>query len=167
MMYEMHPIEVRGQKFPVRADANGTFMATAGGTTLHSPTYAGLRDKLLNLTAKAQVRLSVPFVLINAGPTGDGHVSGIVTGIHGGNGNLLVTWTGGNRKGQKDQWTPGYSDVVFSEASAEEVARYRELRRRKAEADAVLFRFTEDRKIDLQAVVKAAVEEAVKDNAGN
>lgn len=163
-LIKVHPLVVRHHEYEVHVSTSGDFQTTVGATTLTSPTYSGLKDKLLDLTAKAAVTVHVPFVLM----TGGGMVNreparGVVTGIHGGNGNLMVSWSTGWQAGQKTQWTPNYGDVIFTDATAEEVEQWRALRKASSDAQNALNQFEHDRKIQLKELAVKAVAEAVND----
>lgn len=164
---EVHPIEVRGTSYPVTVDEAGRWHTIVGSERITGDTRAELQDKLRELSAKAAVRVEIPFVLMTAGGgirrEGDGTARGIVTGIHAGNGNMLVDWKTGWQAGQKTQWTPSYSDVIFEgDISADDVRHWRQLKRELQEATRELSDFEQPRKIQLRDRVVVAIKEAVE-----
>lgn len=163
---EVHPIEVRGTSYPVKLSPEGVFCAEAGGQLLKSPTRDGLEDKLRELTAKAQVKVAIPFTLMTAGNGLRGQTGparGVATGIHVGNGNMMVEWRTGWLAGKKAQWTPSHYDVIFSgDVTDEDYATWSELRRAKIDAEHALNDYQVKHKLDLRSVVVAQIEEAVR-----
>lgn len=164
----VHPITVRGTKYEVKVTDNGDWVTQAGSEQIRAATRTGLKDKLTELSARAAVAIAIPFVLLTDSNYGrSGTVSrGLVTGIHAGNGNLMITWTTGWRAGKKTQWTPSYQDVVFGgDVTDEDVEQWRELRKVKAAATRELESFEQERKIQLRDRAVVAVQEAVSGNA--
>jgi hypothetical protein len=161
----VHPMEIRGTRYEVSVDPSGNFCTNVGSELVRSPTRTGLQDKLRELTAKASVKVRIPFVLMTAGRgiTGAEVAQGYITGIHAGNGNMMVEWVTGWQAGQKTQWTPSYADVIFASATEAEVAQWRSLRRASSEAQNELGTFESERRFDIRAAAVKAVEEAARD----
>jgi hypothetical protein len=161
---QVHPIEVRGTKHHVTVDESGDWCATVGKETLRSKTRSGLVDKLRELTAKAAVTIEIPFLLVNGGSRGDRPARGVVTGIHSGNGNMLIRWTTGWQAGKSQQWSPSYSDVIFDGAIPDEDVEKRSvLAEAKRVATAELYDFDRLRTIQLRDLAVAAIDRAVRD----
>jgi hypothetical protein len=163
----VHPIEVRGTTYHVKVDASGTWFADAGGSTVTAPTKDALAIKLRQLTAEAAVTVEIPFVLLASGSGGkNGPARGVITGIHAGNGNLLVSWATGWQAGKKAQWTPGYNDLILAGSTSEEtIEQWQELDRVKREASKKLYEFEMARKINLKDLAVAAIKKAVTDGS--
>jgi hypothetical protein len=78
----------------VTVGQDGYFYAKAVGVTLPEPsaeTYAGLEEKCKRLALKHKVKVEVPYMRFARSTSSGFHiVHGIATGIHGGNGKILV-----------------------------------------------------------------------------
>lgn len=162
---KVHPMQVRNHEYEIRVDEKGRFLTNVGTETLYSSTRDGLRDKLMELTAKAAVKLAIPFVLVNGGGRSDPFARGTVVGVHGGNGNLLVEWSTGWQAGSKTQWSPSYGDIVFGDVTTEEVEQYLELRKLKNIAEENLVHYGHPRKLDIKVEAQAALQKAVDHGA--
>jgi hypothetical protein len=166
---EVHPIEVRGTKYQVHVTEGGDWCAQVGKENIRSSTRVGLRDKLRELSAKASVTIAVPFTWLNdngGGREGPRTSRGLVTGVHAGNGNLMVTWTTGWRAGRKAQWEPNYQDVIFDgDATDEDIERWAALRKAKNDATCALELFEQEHKIYIRDKAVVAVQEAVNADA--
>ena len=166
-LIKVHPLLVRHHEYEVHLNEHGVFQTTVGVETLQSNTRDGLKDKLMEVTAKAQVKLSIPFVYLNGGGRNGNSARGIVTGLHGGNGNLMVEWQTGWRKGERQQWTPSYGDVIFTGSVTDaEVEEYIELRKAANVATEQLNDYARTRKLDLKTLAATQLAEAVASNAG-
>lgn len=163
---DVHPMEVRGTRYEIQVDEAGNWSTIVGSERISVASRDYLRDKLLELTAKASVVVAIPFVLLNGGAMSKETCRGVVTGIHAGNGNLLVQWTSGRQAGQKTQWTPSYQDVVMEGATSEGTVRaWHELLDAKHKAASNLTEFERLRKIDLRKLAVETVERAVASGA--
>jgi hypothetical protein len=160
---KVHPIEVRGTKHQVTVDEGGDWIAAVGSEILRSKTRSGLVDKIRELSAKAAVAIEIPFLLVNDGMH-KGIARGVVTGIHAGNGNMLVRWITGWQAGKQMQWTPSYTDVIFDGAIPDEdVEKRHELAEAKRVATRDLYEFDRLRAIQLRDLAVAAIDRAVRD----
>jgi hypothetical protein len=148
---EVHPIEVRGQRYIVQLDEDGIFHAynDAGIEAATSETRGDLASALSELTKQASAAVSVPFTRLVNGEARHG----VATGIHAGNRRILVRWAGGRREQLS---TVGNSDLLggMTEAEGLEWARLTEAVHAAGRA---IFAFREARKIDLYAEIRAAM----------
>lgn len=166
-LIKVHPLLVRHHEYEVHIDEHGVFQTIVGVEVVKSNTRDGLKDKLMELTAKAQVRLDIPFVYLNGGGRNGNCARGRVTGLHGGNGNLMVEWTTGWRAGERMQFTPSFGDVIFNGSVTDaEVDAYLELRKASRLAEEQLTDYTRTRKLDLKTLAATQLAEAVSANAG-
>jgi hypothetical protein len=108
---------VRDTEYEVRVTGGGTFFADLSGHPVESPTYDGLAGKLEAATRKSAVKISLPVCNIEShGGMASGNLSpqkvtrGTITGIHGSNGNLLITWAD-SREEQLDRWATLLPDL--------------------------------------------------------
>lgn len=166
----VHPIEVRGTKYEIEVDEAGRWHTIVGSERVTAESRSELKDKLLELSAKAAVKVAIPFTLM----TSSGGVRrdrsparGVITGIHAGNGNMLVKWLSGWQAGTSTQWTPSYQDVIFEgDVSLEDAAEYARLREADQQAKQALALFINERKIELRDRVVVAIKEAVENGGG-
>lgn len=84
------------------ADAPGMTQCTAGS-------YEALAEVCKVRASRARVKVSIPYAHLNSGR----YSEGTATGIHGGNGNILVSENG--KMHQVDSWTRSYCQP-FSDA---------------------------------------------------
>jgi hypothetical protein len=124
-----------GEKFDLRVDDDGKWLTTALGRELRYPDRAKLVaeiDRLLRLEKKA---VHIPFTRVER--KSGGYLSilhGVVTGIHSGTGNLLVSWD----KGGNGQITVGHSTEIMRRLLSEEEEELTRLAREDAESTAAL-----------------------------
>lgn len=107
--YKAGNIKRGGEWFKLRVDDDGNWLTEAAGRTLRQPTRAKLIadiDRVLRLEKRA---VHIPITVVEN--KSNGHLRlkhGVVTGIHAGTGNLMISWDiGGN--GQLTISTTGYS----------------------------------------------------------
>jgi hypothetical protein len=100
---------VRDTEYEVRVTGGGLFFADLSGHPVESPTYDGLAAKLDKATRKQAVKIELRVCKVD-GESGARALSnpqevirGTITGIHGANGNLLISWDSG-RKEQADKY---------------------------------------------------------------
>lgn len=85
---KLKTIEVRGRKIDVHIDGSGEFAAEYNGQELAAANLNVLVEKLERAVKSAKV--SIPFIQWD----GEKLRHGTATGIHYGNGNLLIKWDG-------------------------------------------------------------------------
>lgn len=130
--YSAGTINRAGEEIHLRVDDSdsGNWLAKVAGHNLKQPTRQKLVaeiDRVLRLEKKA---VHIPFTKVES--RNNGYVSlkhGVVTGVHSGTGNLLVSWDGGG----SGQLTIGYGSEVMQRLSP---AEERELSRLAGEANA-------------------------------
>lgn len=100
-------------------DDDGNWLATVAGRELSHPTRVKLVsdiDRVLRLEKKA---VHIPVTVIEGKNNGYLNLKhGVVTGIHGGTGNLMISWD----KGGTGQLPVGYSADVLRRLTADEEA---------------------------------------------
>jgi hypothetical protein len=95
---------VRDVVYEVRVNGLGTFLADLDGQTVDADTYDGLAAKLAKTTAKSSVKIELRVCNVESGSGVRAMTSpqivirGTITGVHGANGNLLVTWDSGKKE---------------------------------------------------------------------
>ena len=141
-------------------DSSGVFSARteAGGedknvTVFSGSTLQDAKDKLGKAILARRKRFDVPFTIVG----NDGTIrNGSITGLHAGNGNMLVAF----EDGEKGQFTQGYSQTVFPRLSRHDAQHVAMVR--KAEMQAAATARTEVKRLqgqwDLAKAVKAEIE---------
>lgn len=155
MKYTAGTIEKNGVEVEIFVDTDGRWLADVAGKGLVHPTRDKLADAIGRMTKRVTAKVEVPFFLVS---THNGNVrvrEGVCTGIHSGNGNLLVTWKAGN---VKEQIRVGFSDDIFSEkVYAEQCAK---LLRERSEAEHRYRSHNRQFRIALEDDVKKALDDA-------
>lgn len=132
-----------GEKLALRVDDEGNWLARAASRELKQPTRARLVseiDRVLRLEKKA---VHIPITVVdnkNNGYVGLKH--GVVTGVHSGSGNLLVSWDDGSN-GQ----LTGYSLTVLNRLDAAEETELKRLTALAYNANEKLREFTSRRHV--------------------
>lgn len=142
-------ITANGVTVPITVNDRGSWQAEYAGKNLSYETRDRLEASLKRLTKSAAVQVEVSIVSVEKHLGGTRFVRGTLTGIHGRNGNVLVTWHHGGRRGDtKEQisYTYGsangryfggdvtdkqlqeYADLVEAERTAREAVQEAERR---------------------------------------
>lgn len=155
MKYTAGTVEKNGIEVEIFVDTDGRWLGEVAGKSLVHPTREKLVDAIGRATKRVSTKVEVPFFLVSA-HNGNVRVrEGIVTGIHSGNGNLLVTWKAGN---VKEQIRVGFSDDIFAEkVYAEQCAK---LLRERMEAEHRYRAHNRQFRISLEDDVKKALDDA-------
>ena len=155
-VYLNERLEVRGQKFSIAVSNQGWFSALVDGHELTAETLNALRDKLIAATRKASAKLDIHFCKLMS----DGKVvPGVVTGVHGANGNLLIRWSDTKRTVQESSWA-SRDEPRVSPLNADEVARWRQLCLNRQAAEKAIASFLGPRKLDLRKLVERAMKDS-------
>lgn len=118
------PLVVRDRDFEVRVDGAGNFLAELDGSSLMADTMEGLRQKLLDRTKVAAVRLNLPVtIVVNYG---GGLVDGEITGVHAGNENVMLRYPDNRGRATTNQYTHG--QTVLRRLEPDEKERWTTLR---------------------------------------
>lgn len=147
-------ITTNGIEVPVTVeDINGQWQATYGGQHLAADTRDKLKAKLARLTRVARTEIEVRIVKVESS-SHSGRVTrrrGTITGKHGANGNVLVTWDDTDRNGKqiKEQLSRygGGGLYLAGDVTDEEIAQYGQLRVAQAEADEAVRTWVKAREI--------------------
>lgn len=149
--------EIRGIKFDIDVNDDGSFRTTLDGETLKAPTLDQLKKKLNEHTRAKQKNVKIPFVYWDEADWSDSSgkiVHGVAVGIHVGNGNLLARLGGGDT-----QQLRGYhrSERYFDPKHA---AQLEKLWKAKEAAKKAIEEFAEEHAIeDLKKLVEKAIGE--------
>lgn len=159
MSYEAGSITVKGVKYQVSVDEDGTWSAYVnnGNTRVTGATKEALAKAVSRETRKAVTKVAVPFVQLGgARPEGR---RGVATGLHSRSGNILVRWSNGTSE-QIRSW--GNSGTVLTgELTDEEIKNWSRLRSEYTALSRQLFQFENEHKIDLPKAVRQALDKAV------
>lgn len=144
----------------IRVDDEGHWLAEIQGKTVGYDTRAKLEAAIDRHARRAARRVEVAFVQYREGIHGiAAFKEGVATGIHGGTGHVLATWTDGSR----GQVTYASDSVFLTAATEAERAKLEQLaaevHRLREERDAILRNLRID---DLKAMVVRALDEADK-----
>jgi hypothetical protein len=148
--YPAGQLTVKGAPFDIWVTDDGEWVAKPNSIRVTAATRAGLADEIARVFRPGKV--AVRFIMLEGTGNAMRAVRGTATGIHSGNGALLVTWEGG-RRGQLSTLTPG-STMLDPGTDPEEWAR---LFRASVEAGQALYRFVQAHKIDVRQEVRAAL----------
>lgn len=107
--YNVGSITANGIEVPITVNDQGHWLAEYAGKRLSYETRDKLESSLKRLTKSAAVQVEVSVISVEKALAGTRFVRGTLTGIHGGNGNVLVTWHHGGRRGDtKEQISYSY-----------------------------------------------------------
>lgn len=155
MKYAAGSIEKNGVEVDLFVDDEGRWLAEVAGKNLVFPARDKLVDAIGRATKRVSAKVEIAFFKVTSH---NGNVrirEGVATGIHSGNGNLLVTWKSGN---VKEQIRTGFADDFFSErVHAEQCAK---LLREKMEADHRYLQHSRQFRISLDDEVKKGLDDA-------
>jgi hypothetical protein len=160
--YDVGTIETNGVTIPIQVNTVGQWLAEYDGRTLAYPTREKLEAALKRLTKRAAVVVSVPVVKIEKKYDGVARVRATATGIHGANGNVLVTLHHGGRRGDvKEQESARYSygsSLWFGgDVTDEQIAEFDRLIKAHKAAKEAMDAMEKRLKIDLSKAVETAV----------
>jgi hypothetical protein len=141
--YSAGEISRAGEKFALKVDDDGNWLAKVAGRGLKQPTRTKLVaeiERTLRLERKA---VHIPITVMEA--KNSGHVilkHGVVTGVHSGSGNILIAWDqGGN--GQ----LAGYGSDVMQRLSDEDEVKLRRLVKLSHDSASELREFTSRKQV--------------------
>jgi hypothetical protein len=95
---KLRTIEIRSRKIDVEVDGSGEFSAEYNGQEIHATTLDLLKEKL-DRAVKADKIEPIRFIYFD----GEKLKRGACTGIHVGNGNILIKWEG--EKGVEQEYS--------------------------------------------------------------
>jgi hypothetical protein len=161
--FDAGSIEVNDVTIPIQVDTEGNWLAVYDGRTLRYPTRDKLEGALKRLTKRASVTVSVPVVKIEKGVGGVARTRATATGIHGANGNVLVTLHYGGRRGDvKEQENVKYSysaGLWFGgDVTDEQIIEFGRLIKVAQEARQAVDDMEKKLRIDLLKAVETAVQ---------
>ncbi len=156
-------IEANGVTVPITVDNQGNWKAKYDGRTLSYPIREKLENALKRLTKRAAVVVSVPVVSIERSYSGASRTRATATGIHGANGNVLVTLHhGGHRGDVKEQISTKYSSQIGlwfgGDVTDEQIAEFSRLIKAHKEAKEAMDNMEARLRIDLLKAVETAVQ---------
>lgn len=88
-------LEVEGRKFETHIDNSGEFYTYLDGESITSPTFEGLKTKLVKMLRRETVRIAVPVTRMIDESSSAKLVDGELTGLHRANNNPLFKSVGG------------------------------------------------------------------------
>lgn len=143
-------IEVRGQKFEIKADL-GTFYAEINGKTVCAPTLEEVRRELVTRTRQAATKLNKRIVLVYT----NGEVRrGTLVGFHAGTDNPIVHWDGEKKATQEPRLSYSVLDLdALGEEGVLKLAALRAEAQRLTTEDEALCR---GKKLDHSALLSLA-----------
>lgn len=154
---KVHPITVREVEYEVELSEGGEFSTHIGDVKVVASKVEDLKEKVSAQTRRAAAKISVPFMMVITGNArGDRALrSGVITGVHGGNRNLMVQW-GDGRKEQLSGWrVPG--ERMVSPMSSEEGQEYLRLLAAEVLARKAVTDFEKTVEFDARAAAEAAI----------
>lgn len=152
-VYLNEKLDVRGQKFSVAVSDRGWFTVRLDGHEVSAETLQELYSKL-NIATRRR-KLDIHFCKLSS----DGGVlPGIVTGVHGGNGNLLVHWSNAKRAVQETAWWETREPRVHP-LNFDEIAQWHQLCLDRKAAEKAIADFLEPRKLDLRELAEGAMKD--------
>lgn len=134
-MQELTTIEVKGKKYKVSVDSEGRFYASHDNERVSADSLKQLENKLAGFINDSK-KVTISFVKWERADwyNKKGRLRrGVITGIHAGNGNLLLKYD--DEKVRLQQWSGSYYDPIHAE-ELEQLARAVE----KAEAELEAFK---------------------------
>jgi hypothetical protein len=148
---EVHPIEVRGLRFTVLLDDDGTFHAytDAGIEAATAESRRDLASALSNVTKQALAAIRVPVTRLVDGKAWHGEV----TGIHPTTRNFQVRWA----DGQRDQLSAIRDSNLLGGMTEAEGREWARLTEAANAAGRAIYAFREAHKTDLYAEIRAAM----------
>ena len=162
--YPAGQVEANGVTVPITVDDSGEWCAKYDGRTLAYPTREKLENALKRLTKRAAVTVAVPVVRINESYDSFTRTRATVTGIHGANGNVLVTLHKGNRLGDiKEQVSARYSGGApeglwfGGDVTDEQITEYSRLVKAEADAKAARRKMRDRLSINILEAAKTAI----------
>jgi len=164
MSYPAGTISANGVSVPIFVSDQGRWEAEYAGRSLGFETRDKLETAIKRLTKTTTVPVAVAFVRIEKrGTAGIAKTAGTATGIHAGNGNVLVVWH--QRHGDvKDQIkSPSYQTVDFGGVDDDVLAEYGDLVAAAARAEKAADEFRAKYKIDLKDEVLNAIKKATEE----
>ena len=148
---EVHPIEVRGLRFTVLLDDDGTFHAytEAGIEAATAESRRDLASALGKLTKQASGAVSVPITRLVNGKARHG----TVTGIHPTSRNFLVLWA----DGQREQLSVIRDSGLLGGMTEDEGREWARLAEASNAAGRAIHAFREAHRTDLYTEIRAAM----------
>lgn len=162
--YEAGQVEANGVVVPISVDDNGKWIAEYDGRTLTYPVREKLEAAIKRLTKRAAVTVAVSVVKVEKRLDEVSAVRATATGIHGANGNVLVTLHHGGRRGDvKEQISVRYSSQTGlwfgGDVTDAQIAEFDRLVRASAEAQKAVRTLEERLKIDLLKTMECVIAE--------
>ena len=153
-------LDIRGTEIIATVDDNGWFRATIHGVAARSETFEGLRAELMRLSKRAAVKLAVPFMLLRDGTA----CSGVLTGRHQANGNLLVQWADHRGSQQVTRYNSA-GNIYTQPLTPEQLQEWAALSKARREANMARDAFIRTHRLHLDQIVDAAERAAEKAEA--
>lgn len=161
--YPAGQVEANGVTVPIMVNDRGDWSAEFDGRKLSYPVREKLENALKRLTKRAAIVVEVSVVKIEADYHSARGTRATATGIHGANGNVLVTLHhGGHRGDTKEQISVRYGSQAGlwfgGDVTDEQIAEYSRLRNAAYEAQQAVRTAEARLSVDLLKTVERAIE---------
>jgi len=154
--YPVGSITKNGMTVEIKVNDNGEWGAEFGGKYLRGDTREKLAGAIERATKRLAKKIEIAFTEVSVRQaTGDIRTrNGAVTGLHSGNGNLLITWSDGT----KEQMSREYGTEKLKPLTMDEIRKLGELTKAVAQAKAAREAFVEAHEIKLRIEAEKALE---------
>jgi hypothetical protein len=140
--------EIRGRKIDLYVSSGGKFNADWDDETIECPTVGALLEKLSKIT---KVNLGIKFCRWDDGVL----KHGVITGLHGANGNILVRLEG--EKGSQQEYTYTNDNGKYLKLTKEQEAEYTGLQKALEAAQTAVEEFDAAHSFNASKVIKEAL----------
>lgn len=144
---------VRGVDYAVDVSIHGQFSATYRGETKQADTLDALRDKMMAASKKDSVTINVPYTTRDGGDR-------VIVGVHGGNGNAIVTYRDRNGRPKKEQEQMYQLHDVLLPLNAAEKTELKRLDVAEQLAQSAVRRFVDARRFNAEIAARTAIAKA-------
>lgn len=149
---EVHGLTVRDKYYKVDLDWHGKFTATVNGSVVESTTRSGLEEAIKRMTKEKHITVSYPFCAFDREEV----IRGVATGVHTGNGNVIVKWEGG----KTEQINAYHRSSYMRNLTATEVTKLKKLSAAYSKVEHEFVTFKDSLNIDLLNEVRAEIAKA-------
>lgn len=153
MAFEFKKVDIDGRKIQVYVASDGKFTAELEGANLRDASLDGLVAKLRKQVRVA--RAAIPISMIEdwgwSRSGGPKITDGVLTGVHGGNGNPLVKRDGDTRSGYQP-----YAQNIYRRLTKDEKAEYTRLDAARSAAAKAVDTWEKERRLNIHEALAAA-----------
>lgn len=160
--YDAGEITTNGVSVPIKVTDDGDWTAEYAGQHLRTDSRDKLKGRLARLTRSSKVEVAVPVVKVRLAGLGNDTVvvtRGVAYGLHGGTGNVMVTWTIKGKETKEQLSSYGYSETyIAGDVTDEELKDYAAMMKAKAELRSREEGWLKRHRIDPKKAVQQAIE---------